>query len=288
MVSLRFLIVNCYAPEGRSLAQSADITAPETLFRDLLSSFLRDPFESDVLYIVDGDASLPAGADLASYDGIIWSGSSLTIYSGEARVTKQIEFARDVYRAGVPSYGSCWGLQIAASAAGGVCRKNPSGQEVGLARSIRLTDAGRGHPMFAGKPAVFDCPAIHHDEVEVLPPAGVLLASNGISQVQAAAIEHLGTPFWAVQYHPEFDLGEMARLFHYRAAQLIESGYADAPDQIEAVSDDWAALHKDPNRKDLAWRYGIDLSMIDPDVRFQEIRNFVRYLVMPRAALRVG
>lgn len=288
MATLRFLIINCYAPDGRDLAQSAQVTPPETLFRRALSSFLRAPYDSDVLYIVDGTAALPKGTALSSYDGIIWSGSSLTIHSGEARVSKQIEFAREAYRLGIPSYGSCWGLQIAACAAGGVCRSNPKGQEVGLARLISLTPEGRGHPFFDGKPTVFDCPAIHYDEVEVLPPSGALLAFNGVSRVQAAAIEYLGTPFWAVQYHPEFDLREMARLFCYRTSQLIESGFARTADEVEQIAADWEALHEDPSRSDLAWRYGIDLAMLDPDVRFQEIRNFVRSLVMPRAALRVG
>lgn len=288
MATLRFLIVNCYAPDGRNQANSAQITPPETLFRGALSSFLRAPYDSDVLYIADEAAALPQGSALSSYDGIIWSGSSLTIHSGEARVEKQIEFAREAYRAGVPSYGSCWGLQIAVCAAGGVCRKNPKGQEVGLARSISLTPEGRGHPFFSGKRQVFDCPAIHYDEAEVLPPSGSLLASNAVSQVQAVAIAHLGTPFWAVQYHPEFDLSEMARLFRYRTLQLIESGFARSAEEVDKMAADWQSLHDDPTRHDLAWRYGIDLAMIEPDVRFQEIRNFVRTLVVPRAALRVG
>src|SRR6266403_1796200 len=56
----------------------------------------------------------------------------------------------------VPSFGSCWAAQMAVVAAGGMVRANPRGREMGIARKIALTPEGRGHPLYAGKGAVFD------------------------------------------------------------------------------------------------------------------------------------
>ena len=47
-------------------------------------------------------------------------------------------------------------MQMAAVAAGGEVRKNPHGREMGFARKLRLTAEGRVHPMYEGKPDVFD------------------------------------------------------------------------------------------------------------------------------------
>ena len=71
-------------------------------------------------------------------------------------VAKQIDLTRRAYRAQVPSFGSCWAAQIAVVAAGGQVQPNPNGREMGIARKIELTPAGRAHPMYEGKASVFD------------------------------------------------------------------------------------------------------------------------------------
>ena len=63
-----------------------------------------------------------------------------------------------------------WGLQVVVTAAGGSVRKNPKGREIGFGRGIRLTEAGRKHPMYIGKLDVFNAPTVHLDEVDMLPP----------------------------------------------------------------------------------------------------------------------
>ena len=47
---------------------------------------------------------------------------------------------------------------------------------MGFGRSIRLTENGRKHPMYAGKRDVFNAPTVHLDEVESLAPGMVVLA----------------------------------------------------------------------------------------------------------------
>ena len=106
---------------------------------------------STAVNVADGEA-LPAGTAIGDFDAVIFTGSPLNIYRLSPPVTRQIDFARTVFAAGVPVWGSCWGLQLAAVALGGVVRRNPRGRELGIARRIRLTEAGRAHPPSAGSP----------------------------------------------------------------------------------------------------------------------------------------
>lgn len=63
-----------------------------------------------------------------------------------------MKLSRDAYEIGLPQFGSCWAAQIAVYAAGGKVAANPKGREMGIARKIYLTDAGRIHPLMEGKP----------------------------------------------------------------------------------------------------------------------------------------
>ena len=83
------------------------------------------------------------------------------------------------------------------AAAGGSVRKNPKGREIGFGRGIRLTEAGRKHPMYVGKLDVFNAPTVHLDEVEALAPGTTVLATNAVSDVQSAEIRTNGSVAWA-------------------------------------------------------------------------------------------
>ena len=48
----------------------------------------------------------------------MFPGSPLHIYDSDPCVTRQIDFARSAFAAGVPVWGSCWGLQGAVVAWG--------------------------------------------------------------------------------------------------------------------------------------------------------------------------
>src|SRR3954469_9608415 len=178
----------------------------------------------DICYPADPGANLPIGG-LEGYDGVAITGSALNIYDGGPEVERQIELAREVLKSKTPLFGSCWGLQVVTVAAGGAVRGNPRGREIGIARRIALTPAGRDHPMYAGKAAVFDAVTVHLDEVETLAPGTTVLASNAQSDVQAAEIKMDGAVAWAVQYHPEFSLHDMAVIVKRYGRQLIKEGF---------------------------------------------------------------
>ena len=97
------------------------------------------PLDCDILRPADGEVQWPAGVALADYDGVAMTGSALNVYDGGAHIERQVELARAVFASGVPFFGSCWGLQVAVTAAGGRVRANPLGREFGFARRIALS-----------------------------------------------------------------------------------------------------------------------------------------------------
>jgi GMP synthase (glutamine-hydrolysing) len=231
------------------------------------------------LNIADGEM-LPPGISLADLDRVMFTGSPLHIYDRTPAVTGQIDFARAAFAAGVPVWGSCWGLQLATVALGGSVRRNPRGRELPFARAITVTEAGRAHPLLASRPPVFDALCSHLDEVETLPPNSEVLAANELSAVQAMATKTAhGGSFFGTQYHPEHTLVVSAALLEMRAAELVEEGFATAPFDVLAMAADFRALAADPARRDLIWRYGIASEIMDPLRRTTEIGNWLRTVV---------
>ncbi len=278
----RILIVDGYTREAREelVAGGASLAADlyKRMFRKCLAGV-----HCDVLFPADPGASLPRGVGLEGYDGVAWTGCSLTIYEDDPRVARQIELARAAYAAGVPGFGSCWAAQIAVVAVGGTVRANPRGREMGIARKIALTPEGRSHPLYEGKPPVFDAFISHEDEVVHLPAGAVLLASNAFTRVQAVAVSSERGTFWGLQYHPEYDLHEMARLTFCRIDKLVRAGlFRDRQAALDYV-DKLETLHEDPQRKDLAWLLGVDEDVTSDEVRLCEVRNWIERSVLPRS-----
>jgi GMP synthase (glutamine-hydrolysing) len=238
--------------------------------------------ECDVLFPSDPGASLPAGASIDQYDGVAWTGCSLCIYDGSPAVQRQVEFARAVFERGVPSFGSCWAAQIAVAAAGGIVERNPHGREMGIARKIQLTPEGRAHPMYEGKSDVFDAFTSHDDEITHLPPGAVALSRNPWTLVQSVSVIHQGGAFWGLQYHPEYNLHELARLTFCRIEKLIKHRFFRSREDGLTYVDQLEQLHADPTRKDIAWLLGIDADVMNEDVRLVEVRNWINRQVLPR------
>jgi GMP synthase (glutamine-hydrolysing) len=229
--------------------------------------------------IFNPEDAIPGQNALASYNGMVVSGSSLHAYDTDFAVTNQIDMVRTAAEAGLPIFGSCWGLQIAVMAAGGEVAYHPVGREVGFARKIRVTEAGRDHPMFAKKGPVFDAPCIHYDEVVRLPEGSTLLATNAHSEVQAALIPLANSEIWAVQYHPEFDAGHLADLYRLYADDMVGQGFFADAAEMETYCASLARLHREPDNAALAWQLGIDADITDDVRRRGEIIAWVETCV---------
>ena len=151
---------------------------------------------------------------------------------------------------------------------------------------LALTPAGRDHPMYQGKDTVFDAVTVHLDEVEILAPGTTVLAANAHSDVQAAEIKVDGAVAWAVQYHPEFSLGDMAAIVRRYGARLMKEGFFADEAARDAYVADLKALERDPDDKPLAWRYGIDETVLSEGVRSTEIANWITHQVLPERTKR--
>ncbi len=239
------------------------------------------------LNVADGER-LPQGAALADFDGIVITGSPLSVYKTRPEVTRQIELARDAFECGVPMYGSCWGLQLMTAALGGVVRLNPEGREIGIARNIAPNAEGSGHFLFTGRPRSFDALCSHQDDVATLPADAIALASNNVSDVQAMEIHRGAGHFVGVQYHPEHTFATTAAIIEARQERMVGEGFAQSVESLRLVIADLRTLETDPGRRDVAWRLGIDRQVLDPRQRSAELGNWLRARVFPRRAERAA
>jgi GMP synthase (glutamine-hydrolysing) len=280
---LRFLIIDGYPKHSRDELEQAGMKLAWKLYADMLLQHLPRAVY-DILLPSDPGVDMPSAKDLHRYAGIIWTGCNLTIYdTANQSVSSQIELATNAYEVGVPSFGSCWGIQMAAFAAGGQVEANPKGREMGMGRKIHQTPEAHNHPMFGGKPLVFEGFVSHDDMVTKLPPGGILLARNSFAPIQAIAVTHKNGTFWATQYHCEYDLHEVARLIVAREKKLIAAGFfRDHEDLVELV-ERMEALAKEPGRKDLRWQLAIDDDLLSDSIRQCEFVNWLNKLVLPTA-----
>ncbi|MGJ5095745.1 type 1 glutamine amidotransferase [Bradyrhizobium oligotrophicum] len=269
---LRLLVLEGNSLDGRRRWAEIAGATPSESYADVLRA-LAPEAAIDIATPADADARLPQ--PIEAYQGIVITGSALNIYQREPESLRQIELVRTVFARGVPMFGSCWGLQLASVAAGGEVSLNPAGREVGFARKIALTEAGRDHPMHAARGAVFDAPAIHSDIVTRLPPDATVTARNAISEVQAAEIRSGRGRFWGVQYHPEFSLQDVAWVIRRLSQPLVEEGFFTDPAELERYAADLATLHHDRARRDILWRLGLDQDVANDRVRQAEISNWI-------------
>jgi len=274
-------ILNGYPKESRDNFDLSGVGHPHDFFIDFLNRYVPSAHLT-ICFAADPGEILPKDLTIESFDGIIWTGSDLTIYHlNDARVTKQIAFAKAAFEYGIPSYGSCWGIQMAAVAAGGEVEKNPRGREWSIGRDINLTEEGKRSRFLKAKPDVFDGFVMHLDEVTRIPEGGTILAFNHHCKVQALEVHHKHGTFWAAQYHPEYNLLEMAKLIAARATPLIAEGFFNDAQEVHRYADDMISLHNDATDRQLRKKLNIGDDIIDSQLREQELRNWIDHLVIP-------
>jgi len=285
MPSPRLLVIEGNSPATMAEHVAAGGTVASRNYAALLTE-LMPGVTVEVCYPADPAAALPAGAALQGYDGITITGSSLHVYKGGPEVMRQVDLVRTALGTGTPIFGSCWGLQLITAAAGGAVRRNPRGREIGFGRGIRLTEHGRKHPMYVGKADVFNAPTVHLDEVATVAPGSTVLAANAVSQVQAIELRSKGSVAWAVQYHPEYPLRELAAIVRRIGKGLIAEGFfADETDML-SYAEDMELLDRDPACKRLSWRHGVSSNVLDKKLRTGELANWLELQVLPTRAKR--
>ncbi|MFT5357799.1 MAG: GMP synthase (glutamine-hydrolyzing) [Polyangiales bacterium] len=273
---MRVAIVDAFSRQGRISLAAAGCTPAGELYARVAAS--HEPGYEYVVLLADAASRvLPDAVAAGDFDAVIWTGSELTIHHDDEEVRAQLELARTLLRAGVRNFGSCWAAQLAVAVCGGTCEPSPRGREFGIARGIALTHAGAAHPMYRGKPRVFCSYASHEDEITKMPADAVLLAGNAWSDVQALEVRVGEGVFTALQYHPEYNLYELARLGGVRGPQLVQQGIYDSQEEADAYFAKIDSLHESGDA-DLAKELGIAEDLLDANIRQREIANWLASL----------
>lgn len=269
----KFLVLDCYDNAGIAGLKAAGATQAGVLYKNMLARFVPE----DAVDIVEISHATAPQITLDDYQGICWTGSNLFFSAANDVVQRHIDLCLGFFEVGTPQFGSCWAAQLAAVATGGRCEQNPKGREFGIARKITLTEEGARHPMLKGRPPVFDGFTSHADIVTELPKCATHLASNAFSPVQALDVTYGKGRFWAVQYHPEYDCGEVAALTILRTADLITQGTFRDKMAAEKYVGDLRSLNSDSSRRDIAWKLGLDEDVLDMNARHIEVKNWLNF-----------
>ncbi|MFT5406967.1 MAG: GMP synthase (glutamine-hydrolyzing), partial [Verrucomicrobiales bacterium] len=222
---MKYLIIDGYFKAAREDLVAGGASMAADLYESMLDRWTPGEVTCDKLFPSDKGVVFPDVDTLRQYDGVTWTGCSLGCSDGSVEVDGQVQLQKDIFESGVPSFGSCWAAQIAVVAAGGRVAVNPNGREMGISRKISLTESGFGHPLHEGRRSPFDAFTSHDDEITHVAAGGVILSGNAFSRVQSVCIAHGNGTFWGVQYHPEYDLHELARLTYCRIEKLSKRGF---------------------------------------------------------------
>lgn len=243
------------------------------------------PVDCEIIRPADAEVRFSPGTGIGSFDAVAITGSALNVYDSGAHIERQVELARAVFAAGVPFFGSCWGMQVAVTAAGGRVGRNPLGREFGFGRRIELTAAGRAHAMFAHKPDVFEVITVHGDNVAELPPDCTVLARNEMG-VQAMEVRHAAGVCWGVQYHPEYTFAEIAATALRYGPTLISEGLFAGQADLDSFVAELRALMADPRNPRLSWKHGLGPALRDRSCQLAELHNWLQVQVLPYAQRR--
>jgi len=193
--------------------------------------------------------------DLNKYDGLIWGGSSLNIYSDTAEIRRQLEFMKECQKKVQNILAICWGMQVAVTAAGGVVKKGQNGSHRGIAHEININENGSKHPLYKDKDKIFNTPAFNYDEVVTLPHNATLLSSNKVNKVMGLNFKSEIANIWGIQYHPEITYEKMITLINFRKEKLINNkSFNDEDDlntHIKIIEDEIKITDKDLRMKEL-------------------------------------
>ncbi|KAF6001410.1 hypothetical protein CCYA_CCYA13G3612 [Cyanidiococcus yangmingshanensis] len=165
---------------------------------------------------------------------IVVSGSFSSAYTDEDWILTLKNNLRSIHGK-APVIGICFGHQIVAEALGGKCGPMARGPEVGCV-SAQLTAPGRRIFQSLSDQTLnrdnIRLVYFHFDEVKILPPGAVLLASSESCPVEAFCVpnEHI----LCLQGHPEF--GSNLELMRALLDSSLENGKLCCEDYQKAVT----------------------------------------------------
>jgi GMP synthase (glutamine-hydrolysing) len=131
----------------------------------------------------------------ASYSGVVLSGTE-ALFTRTADRTRFASLIEYLPKFDIPTLGICGGHQALALAYGGTVAK--STHSVQGYRTINLEDKDT---LLAGLPAKIRVMESHKEEVKLLPPNFLRIATS--SESRNEGMRHEQRPIYGVQFHPE-------------------------------------------------------------------------------------
>jgi GMP synthase-like glutamine amidotransferase len=258
---MNLLIVNGYDKLGWSKLAKYKIQPICEFYRDQLKK-INSKIKTTFIYPSMDIKSTFDDSFFHSFDGMIWTGSSLNIYDNTNEIKNQISLMKKVSKLPIKIFGSCWGMQLYTVCNGGVVSKNIKGREIGISFNISLNNKGKGHPMYKQKPIIFDAFASHIDHVTTLPKKASALSDNHYS-IQSLSNKN----FWGTQYHPEFNFKYTGQILNARKKILLKEKLF-SNNQLNNLISSFKKPSKD----------SYSSSLMDFKIRTSELANWLKYI----------
>ena len=244
------------------------------VYSKILNKISKNSLNISIIHPATNENFIPKGMSLDSFDGIAWTGSVLNIYDSKPSISRQIELAKILINKNNFIFGSCWGLQVLVTAAGGEIQKNPNGLEAIVAKDISLSKKGANHPMYYGKNKIFDSFCWHYDDTKSLPKNTEVLASNQKSNIQSISFQNNQSKIWAVQYHPEFGPQWMAGLMQQREKILLEEEIFKNKNEYDLYKNFFSNIDNESQNNSL----NISENITNDDLHSLELVNWINFM----------
>ena len=272
---MKILIIDGNEKEASDRYTNLGMQTQYEVYKTLLENLSETKLNIFTIHPACSEDFLSKGLNIEDFDGIVWTGSVLNIYEQKPSINRQIELAKVLLNKKNKIFGSCWGLQVLATAAGGKVRKNPKGLEAIIAEDIKLNHKGVSHPMYRNKPSQFNAFCWHYDEIETLPSQTTILSSNNRSAVQSLCFNKENSEVWAVQYHPEFNPKWMSGLMFQRKKLLLDENIFTSEVNFQKLYD---YLSNIKNNNFLKNELEISDSLVDNKIHTIELSNWLNHV----------
>ncbi len=209
--------------------------------------------------------------DFTACDGMIVTGSVAARSAVDEQARPFWKMHEAAFAAGVPVFGSGWGMVTAAVVLGGsVAATDP---DMGITRMIRPVD----HPMMTGRRDGFDAIALSRERVAHAPEGAIITAIAQDGAIMALACDQGTTRFRGVQYHPERGLADLA--FWLSRPGPARPGLARSAAR-QALARDMRLIAEDPAfHAPLCARHRVGLDLLDQTYRMTELATWVKHQV---------
>ncbi|MGC3875184.1 glutamine amidotransferase-related protein [Halomonas sp. GXIMD04776] len=170
-------------------------------------------------------------SDVDAVDAWLTTGSKHGVNDGDEWIDELCGFVRDLWKAGKPLVGICFGHQLIAKALNGEVVKSERGWGVGMSFNRLTQRAEWMDPWQEG----LDLVVSHQDQVSRLPDGAVVLAESDFCPFY---VMQVGETFLGVQGHPEFAKAYSADLMELRCGTIPGNRVREGLASLNAPVDD--------------------------------------------------